>query len=280
MDHTDFHSWCRDAVRQIIYVPDRDAVYHELKDHMEDRYDAYRELGLTDSQAIERTLKAMGDAKAIAPQLAEIHRPFWGFAYSICRTVFKLLIVIVASLSIGFVVDALDSAFSQDISGYGYDPYAEVTFSDDQQTSTRLSYTAPNVSYTDSGYKITLTDATHWVTDWNNTNRSNSEFYYFRMKINCLPWADAPTFCNWIWAEDSLGNIYYSDQETLHFYLSDEFRLAGSTLQTGPFTYTCTIRIWEYNAEDVGEIEWFDLHYDRGGRDMVFRAEIGGGDGA
>ena len=174
MEQTTFHDWCNQAVEGIRYRSDREEVYKELKAHLEDRYDAYRELGLTDSQATERTLKAMGDASAIAPQLAEIHRPFWGYAYSICRIVCKFLIAVVVSLSIGALVDTLDAAFSQDLSATLYNPYQDVRFSNDQQTSIRLHHTSTNVSYRDSGYQITLTDAAHWETDWVNTNRENS----------------------------------------------------------------------------------------------------------
>ena len=278
MDAKTFHDWCNLAVEKIRYLPDREAVYNELKAHMEDRYDAYRELGLTDSEATERTLNAMGDARMIAPQLAEIHRPFWGFAYCFLRTVFKFLLIVVASLSIGAVVDALDAIFSSDISSTLYNPYVEVSFSDDQQISTRLHHSSPNVSHADSGYKITLTDASHWETYWANPNQTNSEFYYFRFQITCWPWAEDPTFCDWIWAEDSLGNIYYSDRESLHFYNNEEQHIESNSLRITPFTSVCTMRIWDYKASDVDDIEWIDLHYDRGGRDMVFRVDLSGGE--
>lgn len=279
MDVKTFHDWCNLAVEKIRYSPDREAVYTELKAHMEDRYDAYRELGLSDSEATERTLKAMGDARTIAPQLAQIHRPFWGYLYSICRTLCKLLAIVVISLSVGGILDALDSALSSDIYAALYDPYTEVSFSDNQQSSTRLHHSSPNVSHTDSGYKITLTDAAHWETDWTTPNQRNSDFYYFRFQINCWPWAEDPTFCDWIWAEDSLGNIYYSDRESLHFYDNEELHIESNSLRVTPFTSICSLRIWEYQATDVGAIEWFDLHYDRGGRDLVFRADLTGGGG-
>lgn len=35
----DFDDWCYHAVAQIRFKPDREAVFRELKDHLEDHYD-------------------------------------------------------------------------------------------------------------------------------------------------------------------------------------------------------------------------------------------------
>ena len=61
--NTRFDWWCKTAVDQIRYGPDRKAVYDELYAHLEDRYDAELDRWETAEEAMEATLKAMGIMK-------------------------------------------------------------------------------------------------------------------------------------------------------------------------------------------------------------------------
>ena len=92
MQHWKLGKWCNQAVRLIRYPPDRKEVFEELRQHVDDRSDLFLAQGFSQEEAVEKTLLAMGDADELAPQLAAIHRPFWGFAYSITKWFTKLVI--------------------------------------------------------------------------------------------------------------------------------------------------------------------------------------------
>ena len=71
--------WAQNAVYRIGFPGDRKKVYQELMNHMEDHRDALMEQGKSEKEACEAVEKAMGDPFAVAKDLAEIHRPFWGY---------------------------------------------------------------------------------------------------------------------------------------------------------------------------------------------------------
>ena len=98
-----FDWWCRTAVDQIRYGPDREVVYLELYAHLIDRYDI--DLARCDepSEAEEAVLRAMGDANELAPMLAEVHRPFWGCVLSATRWAMRIAIVLVALVTALFL---------------------------------------------------------------------------------------------------------------------------------------------------------------------------------
>lgn len=87
MLNTKFDAWCDAATARIRYWGDRDAVSAELRSHLEDRYDALIESGLSHVEATAKTLEAMGSGQEIAPQLGKIHSPWLGWILSIVRFV-------------------------------------------------------------------------------------------------------------------------------------------------------------------------------------------------
>ena len=99
MKNYTFAKWCLEAVSQIKYTADRDEVYEELRAHLEDHRDALMEQGIPREEAEKRALEAMGSAKEIAPQLAAVHKPFWGYVYSIMVRVTQVL----AAFSVGLL---------------------------------------------------------------------------------------------------------------------------------------------------------------------------------
>ena len=89
---SEFDKWCKQATHKIKYRPDRQEVYGELYQHIEDRYLDFLEQGMKPEDAQLQALKVMGEPKEIAPMLAAIHRPFWGYAYSLCKWICILLV--------------------------------------------------------------------------------------------------------------------------------------------------------------------------------------------
>ena len=90
----DFDFWCKEATRKIKYRPDRQDVYSELHQHLQDRYQYFIDQGMEPEEAVQKALQAMGDAKELAPVLAAIHRPFWGYMYTLCKWIFFLSVII------------------------------------------------------------------------------------------------------------------------------------------------------------------------------------------
>ena len=81
-DHT-FQAWLDEAVKGIVFRPDRAAVRQELADHLEDRTADLKRIfpNLTDEEARDRALAWMGDAAEVSRQLARVHRPWLGWLW-------------------------------------------------------------------------------------------------------------------------------------------------------------------------------------------------------
>lgn len=103
MNSEKFFTWCRVAVKGIKYRPDRDAVYAELYEHLEDRYESFRSRGLEHEEAVDKTLEAMGSAEELAPLLAKAHRPFWPYLLSVSRTLL-IAAIIITVLPLGWFI--------------------------------------------------------------------------------------------------------------------------------------------------------------------------------
>ena len=76
--YSEFDQWCILATKKIKYRPDRQTVYGELYQHIEDRYLDFLEEGMDKEQAIKRTLEVMGSAEEIAPPASGHSQTFLG----------------------------------------------------------------------------------------------------------------------------------------------------------------------------------------------------------
>jgi len=269
MNSKKFFSWCREAVSGIKYRPDRDAVYEELYSHFEDRYEVYLAQGFDPQEAEERTLLAMGSASEIAPQLAEVHRPFWGYLLVISRSVFALLAVFTLILSVQFFSQN-DLWNASAFSFQNYDAYTDTSYQNENQSSVRILYLEPECSIRADGYTISATDAAWWKTTY--ASHKEQEVFYARLDItNPRPWAEKPQGITMLWVEDSLGNRYddlYAQADPGRGYLG------GTLRRTGLFTYTYDLYLNKFVSQ---EAQWIDLRYNRDGRDITLRIDLTGG---
>ena len=102
-------NWCQVATHTILYHPDRKAVCTELRQHVDERCDSFLEKGMEEKEAVAKTLEVMGNPYELAVILGKIHRPYWGFAYSISKAlaiglaIFALALLVVNSVRILFV---------------------------------------------------------------------------------------------------------------------------------------------------------------------------------
>ena len=87
MDDKAFQSWLDEAVKGIVFRPDRAAVRQELADHLEDKSRDLARIfpNMTPQEAEERTLEQMGDPAEIGRQLARIHRPWLGWLWRVSQ---------------------------------------------------------------------------------------------------------------------------------------------------------------------------------------------------
>lgn len=248
MGNQDFFAWCQAATAKIRYKPDRESVSRELRDHLDDRYDALIAKGYSPEEATARTLKAMGSPQEIAPQLAAIHRPLLGYLYSITRFLGIATGICAAILVVFCLGDNFFYHFSTDryksYGAYGEDFYE------------------PNLSAYVEGYLLRIPEAA--------LDREAGELY---IQLQATNWPGMELFdgFNYFWAVDSLGNCYPSIVEReygTNYGLN--FR-GGTGSSTGFRSWNCSIDGFDCDAD------WVELRYDRDGRDIVFRIELTGG---
>lgn len=272
MNSAKFDRWCESAVSGIRCRQDRKAVQAELRAHLEDRYFDGLDRGLTPEQAIHTAVDAMGSAEDIAPQLAAIHRPFWGYFLTATNW-------IIAGLACLCLISLTLSLFRMEFAANAhipYDPYTETCYESDHSTRRRVLYVEPECEDTSDGYTFSVPRAAMWHGVYLNEDGQTQEDHYFYFEIrltNPRPWAEFNrTPCDYFWAQDSLGNVYLSYAENS---CSGEPSLTGNPNHTGLFTYTYDM--WINNFCSV-EAEWIDLHYDRNGRDITLRIDLTGGE--
>jgi len=264
MKHWKLSKWCNQAVGKIYYPPDRDAVFQELYQHVDDRSDSFLAQGMTEEEAIEKTLQVMGDAAELRKYLGAIHRPFWGFAYSIAKwlcTTAAILFALAFSLqTYNSIVKQYYTAPSHNITSL-FHPYEDTAYGEKQ----RIFYEEPGTKFHDSGYTVTLSKVSAWVND--------NDFFFLLNITNPLPWANRPHFTYRITALDSLGN-YYTFRQAQNAAENKDTAVCGSLYQTAPF-------FWVFDGHLLGcdpeKADWIELRYDWDGRDMVFRIDLTGG---
>lgn len=263
--------WCVHATDQILYPPDHDAVQSELRDHMEDKFDHYLALGLSEEEAVARSLSDMGDAAELAPVLGQIHRPFWGYAYTVSKWLMRITVAAMLLLCIRFAVNS--SLLISRVNHPEFYPLDEPYVETDHITRTLVYHTKPEDTAYSDGYFFSIPQAALWTIEDKESNTS-SAYFCLQLKATYLPWMEHAEVGRWFWAEDSLGNRYDAFFEN---YLTEDSYLSSNYYRTGLFTYTYNMWFCNYVSQDA---QWIDLHYDRSGRNIVLRIDLTGGDGA
>lgn len=271
-----FQNWCRKAVSRIVYVPDRITVGRELYHHLQDCCEEYLAQGLSQEEAENRALEAMGPAENIAPELGALHRPFWGLFHQATK---RTLGILAAAAALCFATYLLCSfVLFETYSKPTYtrfNPYTDQSVSDQAGQLDRLLYAAPDTTVISDGYRITLTQYALWDSRYiDNKGKSQQEqLLYFQLKVtNPLPWSAHTDIGRWFWAQDDLGNHYYAAYENGSMGTNS---IEGNWYHTGPLTYQHNMWLSDFISQDA---RWIDLHYNRDGRDLVLRISLTGGD--
>lgn len=260
-------AWCESATNLIRFGPDRKAVYQELMDHLQERRDAFMEQGLDEREATTKALDAMGDAKELAPQLAAIHRPFWGYFLRVARIILVILLVLSLKPIRNYIKD-LHISDRPVLSSFDFFDAASYT-GDSGRTLLQLSQ--PDVSFSSDGSTFTLTDAIVYTTQSNDIC-----MHVLIRQETLLPWTEHDGYfthfsiTGWFRARDSLGNIYKGFEEQKN---PNAPTLYSWSVQSGLFagTHECWIN-------DLSpEAKWVEIYYERDGRSYSLRVDLTGG---
>lgn len=244
--------WCRDAVSQIFYMPDKNKVYGELLDHVLDRHESFVAKGMDEQTAADKTLEAMGDPKILAAQLGAIHRPGWAYAMVITRIVVVLLFFVTLFGLVKFMDDQGYFANNCEICS-SFDPSL-------QQIEERLFYAEPNIKCKSDGYTFSVEKAAKW-----------NYRIVIRMKVtNPRPWARASTMPLHMWAQDSNGVLYTSHSQSGR---NGDNEVHVSMDQDGLTTYCYDF----YILGQMEDVNWLTLSYDRDGRNILLHIDLSEG---
>ena len=260
MRHWKITNWCNTATVRIRYIPDRQAVREELRQHLDERSDSFLAKGMTEEEAVKKTLEVMGDPDELSFILGQIHRPFWGFAYTIARALaiaaLLLLVVITAVHLVGQEYDELHY--------YTYDPYQDTT----SEYGNRLGLWEQSDSTSFGGYSYKMKRCALW-----NFEETNKDCLSVQLHItNYLPWAQEPTLGSHLVAVDNLGNHYIDADQN---YTWQPFYLYSSNAcHTAPFAWVKDLRIY---APDFSGVEWIEIRSQTNDT-FLLRIDLTGGD--
>ncbi len=259
MNDKKFELWCKNATALIRYGPDRKAVEAELMAHLEDHRDALRAGGMEYKEAEAEAIRAMGDSKEVAQELARVHRPFWGYAYRIT----KVVAVLLCSLALIFLIYDIGNTARCLLISSGNPSTMQPG---DGRQWELVAQAEPRASVWADGHWIKIPDACFWK--WENEYR----LCLHLQVVTPFRQANFEAY-SYFWAVDSQGNYYCSWDEGR---FKDVPRIA---IGGGHFSsqYQCfDMDVWGIPSADI---EWVELHYDRDGRDIVLRIDLAGGDG-
>ncbi len=266
-------SWCLEATRLIKFPPDREAVQEELEQHLIDKQEDLRQQGVPKEQIEALAIAAMGSAEEIAPQLAAIHRPFWGYAYRVCCAILALCMLISVPLLSKSIVTNMKKK-----------PWKKPSFVSlhAEKGDKLLLYTQPNTTSNVADYSITVTQVALYQANLFETNQQTDLHTDFAIQIKvqhpCM--YSGATIIENMWAEDSFGNVYASSSSRCGGTLCKEKHLAYTHERRYGFAHYYTLVFEDQLFGDFlsKDAQWIDLHYDRDGAKFTIRIDLLGGD--
>lgn len=275
MQNSRLKQWCEIATCRIGFPPDRKKVSKELMDHLEDHRDILLEQGLDEDEATEKALKAMGDAKEIAPQLGAIHRPFWGYLLRYSR-IAMIVLLFLCLLTVGKYVKNLKLQEAPDL--WDFELYSAESYGGDTGRML-LHLSQPELTFSCDGHHFTITDACVMSQDSTYYGPNFTQLHIRMKQSSILPCQVQDEFftgsfataaSNFI-ARDSLGNEYPSFFARVK---EDANCLISCTVSSGIFTFTHELWINQFPQE----AEWVDICYERDGRSYCLRIYLDGGE--
>ena len=266
------HSWCIDATRLIKFPPDRVAVQEELHQHLLDKQEYLRSQGVPEEEIESKAIEAMGSAEEIAPQLASIHKPFWGYAYRVCCGLLILLVLV-----------SIPSLFSGIHTLWNKHPWKEpaLVYLNAENGDQALFHSYPNTKVLIGDYTITVSEVIVFQTRLHDLGQYNELCTDCRImiKVQHPKMYTGQDIFQYIWAEDSLGNVYHSSATGGYLTLCDDIHIRHTYPQLYGFTYYYEISFHDLLHLDFlsKDAQWIDLHYDRDGTKFTIPIDLKGG---
>ena len=231
------------------------------------------EQGMEEQEANLQALEAMGSAEELAPQLAAIHKPFWGRVIRTCRLLLVLLLVFSIFPMINYYGRCLDYSAS-DLEEIYPDFYIE-------ENGLTVQHLSPaKVSFSSDGSTFTVTDAMILTDQYGNTELqilveqrsllpSLEQVEYMAIDWIHLGMRKIP-IAGWFDITDSTGTQYvpyYANYYGRNMFYSQYLRY-------GLLSSTMRYRIFDFDPDSV---EWVNLSYDRDGRSYNLLIDLTGG---
>lgn len=268
-----FDWWCRTAVDKIRYGPDKQAVYEELYAHLEDRYEAELDRWETPAEAMEATLKAMGNASELAPQLAAVHRPFWGYVLTLTQWLIGLCLILLTLSMVHFCrINHRAETYEHWYYENPGEKLVKVWEEGDGEYVRELDYD-PDAKDSSDGFHFDVERATMVYSNYYESDEKDHHFFMFRIEVrSILQWDQLHEIpLHDFYAVDSLGNTYLAYNDAT--YTVNRF-VSGNLEQNSPFCWTMDMWLQSFI---LGEAEWLEIRYDRDGRDIRLRIDLTGG---
>ncbi len=264
MKHWKLTRWCSIATGRIRYTPDRETVFKELLQHLDERSDSFLAQGLDESAAVEKTWDVMGDPNDLAPILSAIHRPYWGYAYSISKV---LAVIIVIAVLVFTAANAALNLINEKYTQPFYNDYHPSYTDTESEYFNRAGLWEQSGSYSFGGYTYSLEKSALW-----NNKSDGMDILCVQIRIiNYLPWAAKPETGDYLEAMDNLGNHYVN---SMYNHYSQPHSFYGHpVVHTGPFAWVLEIDI---RSPEFSGVEWIEIR-SIDNCDFALRIDLTGG---
>ena len=262
-----FSIWCTTATQQICYKPDRKRVAAELRAHLDDAFDAHIARGLTPEEAEEKALASMGSATELAPQLAAIYKPFWGYVLQASQILLVILLVL-SLIPIGkyAITVAYNCANRQTILDRHF-----IVEASDQDGLTLHHQSKPDVSFRSHGNKFTVTEAVLYTEYSEYQQRDITRLNFLVQQTSLLPWTEHTQFYSY---ESVVCQFFIRDDKGNEYALAHDSSRTTTYGQSGVFSATHVCWINDFPAD----AKWAELCYEQDGQCFALRISLTGGD--
>lgn len=201
-------SWLNLATAGIRFGPDREEVYRELREHIEDKTADFQRIfpDMTENEARDRAVAGMGDPEEIGKELAKVHRPWLGYLWVASRWLARIALVLsaVALLFWGGTRHDLEYLLAWGKENREKQAYSDALYGGQPQLK------GERVALYDLDGETRLgrcTISAHRAVLWRGTDGSDTLFINLRLDYD-RPWESQEMALYSLWAEDDLGNRY------------------------------------------------------------------------
>jgi len=269
--------WAKEATAKIRFAPDKAWVAEELRAHLEDRKEALMERGLEEREAERRAIESMGEAQAIADELAALHSPWPGWFWRASKIALWVAVIaaVVIMLDAGFNFGKMITPIARHIQ---LNLYMDPDWRDLNASPEAAEHTREMVAQVERG-DTAAAFGRLWTV---RSGRVLREHYYdtegseeaHTLYLNL--WSLTPRLGDLLsdqvgrnlWVRDSLGNTYPA-QNTVDIKTAERYT-AGDNDADGLFHTRLLVMVLHFDPA----AEWVELVCDRSDEPFTLRVEL------